>query len=116
MAAQVVWLERWTGGTNAAPLAKVQSLKGFPAIRDPFAASHRALQRFTASLTEETLDAVLHYTDSRGAPHNRVTWQLMVHLVNHGTHHRSEICMALTAAAHEVRELDSVFFESERDP
>jgi uncharacterized damage-inducible protein DinB len=41
-------------------------------------------------------------------------WQLMAHLANHGTHHRSETAMAMAAIGKPMRELDYVFFEIER--
>ena len=39
---------------------------------------------------------------------------LMTHVVNHGTHHRAETAMALTALGKPPRQLDYLYFELER--
>lgn len=58
---------------------------------------------------------MLAYRDSAGNSHERVLWQLMAHVANHGTHHRAETAMAMAAMGKPMRELDYVFFEIERD-
>ncbi len=115
MAGQVVWLERWMRGANRRSLMELQSLRGFEAIRGALAESHRGLRDFAASLTEERLDEVLAYTDSRGQAHERVLWQLMLHVANHGTQHRSEAAMVLTDMGRSPGEIDYVFFEIGRE-
>ena len=112
--AQIIWLQRWTGGANPQPIAKVQSMRGLPAIRDAFERSHAELRSFIASLTEERLEQLLAYRDSAGNPYERVMWQLMSHVVNHGTHHRAETAMAMAALGKPMRELDYIYFELER--
>jgi uncharacterized damage-inducible protein DinB len=114
MGAQVVWLQRWTGGSNPKPVLEFQKTHGLSPIRDAFADSHNGLRAFVSSLTADRLDEILAYKDSAGRPHERVMWQLMAHVVNHGTHHRAETAMAMTALGKPIRELDYVFFELER--
>ena len=112
--AQIVWLQRWTGGTNPKPALEFQKMRGLAAIRDAFAQSHEGLREFAEALTDERLERVLAYHDSAGNPHERVMWQLMAHVANHGTHHRAETAMAMGAVGKPMRELDYVFFEIER--
>jgi uncharacterized damage-inducible protein DinB len=112
--AQIVWLQRWTGGANAKPVMEFQKMRGLPLIREAFEKSHSELRSFLASLTEERLDQVLAYRDSAGNPYKRVMWQLMSHVVNHGTHHRAETAMAMGLLGKTMRELDYSYFELER--
>ncbi|MCH8009677.1 MAG: hypothetical protein IIC91_12530 [Chloroflexi bacterium] len=70
--------------------------------------------RFVAALTEDDLAGVLSYTDTRGNAYDRPLWQPLVHLVNHGTHHRAECAMLLTSLGLAPRQLDYIFFELER--
>jgi uncharacterized damage-inducible protein DinB len=112
--AQIVWLARWAAGNNP-PLGQVQNIKGMGAIRQAFDRSHDELRAYLRGLTEETLDAPMTFTDSRGTQHRRVPWQLLMHVANHGTHHRAETAMALTAMGHPPRQLDYSFFQVERD-
>jgi uncharacterized damage-inducible protein DinB len=114
MGAQVVWLERWTGGSNPRPVLEFQKTRGLRTIREAFAQSHAALSSFVSALSDDRLDEALAYKDSARQPHERVLWQMMAHVVNHGTHHRAEAAMAMAALGKPMRELDYVFFEIER--
>ena len=110
--AKGVWLQRFTGGAAA---DVPETTAGFEAIRETYAASSDALIRYVAALTEEDLTEKLAYTDTRGNDFEPPLWQPLVHLVNHGTHHRAECAMLLTSLGHAPRQLDYIFFELERD-
>ena len=112
--AQIIWLQRWTGGSNPQPILEFQKVRGLPAIRETFDRSHAELRSFLASLTDERLERTLAYRDSAGNPYERVLWQLMSHVVNHGTHHRAEAAMAMGLLGKPMRELDYTYFELER--
>lgn len=113
--AQTVWLQRWTGGANPKPVLEFQKMRGLPSIREAFEKSHAELRSFLALLTEERLEKVLAYRDSAGNPYERPMWQLMSHVVNHGTHHRAETAMAMGLLGKPMRELDYTYFELERE-
>src|SRR3989442_3008653 len=61
MGAQVVWLQRWMGGSNPRPVLEFQKTRGLSAIRDAFAQSHEGLRAFVYSLTDDRLDQTLEY-------------------------------------------------------
>lgn len=114
VAAQVIWLSRWKTGVNPKPVLDVQDVHGYDVIRDAFDESHAELREYVDGLTDEAVGGNMVYRDSSGSQFDRPLWHLMVHLVNHGTHHRAETAMALTAMGCEPRPLDYSFFESER--
>lgn len=113
LAAQVLWLARWAKHKPAGLLAPDKS-QTLPAMRDSYGASHDGIRQFVEALTETDLAGTISYVDTRGAAQERVLWQVMLHVVNHGTHHRAETALLLTSLGRPPRELDYVFFELER--
>jgi uncharacterized damage-inducible protein DinB len=109
LGAQGIWWSRWAG--EKVPALPKPDLASVRAACDT---SHERLLRFARSLNGEDLDRVLSYVDTRGEPQKRVLGQTMIHLVNHGTHHRAETALLLTALNKPPRQLDYVFFEIER--
>ncbi|MGB2693631.1 MAG: DinB family protein [Dehalococcoidia bacterium] len=111
VSAQTVWHDRFAG-KPARPLQGGNS--SLDDLRAAFAASHENLRSYVASLTENDLSSVLRYTDTNGNARQIVLWQPLLHLVNHGTHHRAETALIVTSLGKPMRELDYVFFELER--
>ena len=110
--AQGIWLLRFSARGGPPAIDDGSSLGD---IRDAYAASHEAFGGYLASLSEEQLVEKISYTDTRGNSYEPPLWQPLVHLVNHGTHHRAECAMLLTSLASPPRQLDYMFFELERD-
>jgi uncharacterized damage-inducible protein DinB len=48
----------------------------------------------------------ISFEDMRGNPHAKPVWQIVLHVVNHGTHHRGQISGFLRAMGHTPPPLD----------
>jgi uncharacterized damage-inducible protein DinB len=112
LSAQEIWLSRWT--EHEPRTHTVEGRQSLEALRAAYSRSHESLARYLTGLAIDQLDASFAYVDLQGTPQERVRWQTMLHVVNHGTHHRAETAMLMTAMGHAPRELDYVFFEIER--
>ena len=69
---------------------------------------------WAASLTDESAQAPLEYHDLRGNPWKQPVWQLILHVVNHGTHHRGQASGFLRTLGHTPPVLDLVGYYREK--
>lgn len=107
--AEWIWRKRWEGHS---PTEWLQP-EDFPTVddlRSRWEDEESALMAFAQNLTEEKLASTIHYKSTGGKPYQSVLWYLMVHLVNHGTQHRSEAAAMLTEFGHSPGDIDFLFF------
>ena len=92
--ADAVWLGRW----RAAPLPKMPGgdLETMPALREAWDRFEAEQGAYISALSEADVARVLEYKNQSGVPQRAPLWQLIQHIVNHATHHRSEINTMLT--------------------
>jgi len=89
------WLARWEGRSTLPRFTE----DDFPTVADlraGWATSEGAMRVFLATLDDAQLDTPFHYTRTNGEPRSRIFWQLLVHIVNHGTQHHTEAAILLT--------------------
>jgi len=68
---------------------------------------------WAAGLTDEVAQAEVSYSDMRGNPWRQPLGQLVLHVVNHGTHHRGQVSGFLRAMGHTPPKLDLVHYYRE---
>ena len=61
-------------------------------------------------LTDESVAASVSFTDLKGNPHTQPLWQIILHVVNHGTHHRGQVSGFLRTLGHTPPPLDLIAF------
>jgi uncharacterized damage-inducible protein DinB len=72
-----------------------------------------AMRGYLATLGDEDLEEHLHYTTDTGIERDRILWHCLVHVVNHGTQHRSEAAALLTQYGQSPGDLDFTVFLNE---
>jgi uncharacterized damage-inducible protein DinB len=108
-----IWLERWRGHSPTRLLgdADFDSLADLRTKWDALEAEQRA---FLSSLGSDALRGTLDYKAMDGTPFAQPLWHLLQHVVNHATHHRSEIATMLTATKGSPPPTDMVLFYRQR--
>ena len=117
MSAQRGWLARWRSPLPVVPPTGRLDPADFPdvaAIRARWDDIERATRAYLADLTGEDLDRVVTYVSSSGQTWSYPLWQQLIHLVNHGTQHRSEVAALLTRYGRSPGDLDLLVFVDER--
>jgi uncharacterized damage-inducible protein DinB len=107
MFAEWIWRNRWQG-TSPSVRFKPDDFPTFESLRLRWSEEEQLLMEFVHSVTDEQLNGVLGYKDTKGAPHEQILWKMMVHVVNHGTQHRTEAAAMLTEYGCSPGDLDMI--------
>ena len=86
--AQEIWFERIN------PVGKTPSLdvsRPLSAIQQALDNMHQELTAYISGLTQEDLDSEISYHNTKGIAFENILLDILVHLFNHSTHHRSQI-------------------------
>jgi uncharacterized damage-inducible protein DinB len=100
--------ERWRHSfqqSGESPEPELEPLPGVAEMRERWEAEWAAVDVWLATLTDRFVAFVFE-----GVP----VWQMIVHVVNHGTQHRAEAAAILTAEGRSPGELDLYNFSEER--
>jgi uncharacterized damage-inducible protein DinB len=110
--AEWIWRTRWEG-TSPASRFKPEDFPTFESLRARFEEEEKLLMAFVENVSDERLNATFKYNSTDGKPHERVLWQAMIHLINHGTQHKTEVAALLTDFGHSPGDIDMIWFFSE---
>jgi uncharacterized damage-inducible protein DinB len=102
--------QRWrigfeTQGTDEGPEPELDPLPTIDELRERWQAEWAAVDAWLPTLT----DGFVQYVHD-GVP----VWQMLVHVVNHGTQHRAEAAALLTAEGRSPGELDLINYAEEQ--
>jgi uncharacterized damage-inducible protein DinB len=109
LAGEVIWLARWQGESPGRLLAE-EDLPSLDALRRRWSEEETKMRAFLASLDDATLERPLAYRSTSGRPYHEPLWQLLLHVFNHGTQHRSEAALVLSELGRSPGDLDLLFF------
>ena len=84
-----VWLHRLAGGESPTSLSDAD--RTLAVLENDWPAVLERWRLWAADLTDEAAQAPLKYHDLKGNPWRQPVWQLVLHVVNHGTHHRGQV-------------------------
>jgi uncharacterized damage-inducible protein DinB len=112
--AEVVWRLRCQEGISPVALPAEGEFPTLEALWTRWKAEELAMHSFLAALGDADLDRVIQYRNTKGVPFENIMWQLLAHLVNHGTQSRAEAGLALAAFGQSPGDLDMILFFREK--
>ncbi len=111
-AADRAWLARVRGQSLASFITdadyRVSVLQNdWPALLESWRA-------WALDLTDERARSLVSYTDLKGNSWQNPLWQIVLHVVNHGTHHRGQVAGFIRSLGHTPPPLDEMAYFREQ--
>lgn len=110
--AEWIWRHRWEG-TSPVVRLKPEDFPTFESLHLRWTDEEKLLMSFVDNVTDAKLNNHIFYTAINGTPYERILWQTLLHLVNHGTQHRSEAAALLTDFGQSPGDIDFIYFLNE---
>ena len=107
-AADRVWLSRVKGEAPGAFITPED--RRLEVLQSEWPALHQRWKLFTDPLNDQDVLAIISYSDTKGNPYKSPMWQILLHLVNHGTHHRGQVSGFLRAMGHTPPPVDLIAY------
>lgn len=107
------WLHRWK--QQARPGGGPPSLSSLTEVRDRWRHVTRHVEAFLMDVDDAALERTIEYTNNSGERMAYPLLQMMVHVVNHGTQHRSEAAAMLTRYGCSPGDLDFLVYIDQGD-
>lgn len=107
--AEWIWHRRWEGHSPTEWLTP-EDFPTFESLQEYWKTEESNLMAYVENVSEDMLGSTIHYHTMGGKPYQNKLWHLMVHLVNHGTQHRSEAAAMLTDFGHSPGDIDMIVY------
>ena len=107
-AADRVWLGRIQGDPPATFIDDKD--RQFATLETEWPALQQRWKQWAAPLSDQDVLEKISYKDLKGNPYQTPLWQILLHVVNHATHHRGQASGFLRAMGYTPPPLDLIAF------
>jgi len=107
-AADRIWLCRVTGSSLPGRLLDPERDMHLSVLETQWPELLNRWKQWVSGLTDTSV--VISYRDMKGNPYQTPAWQIILHLVNHGTHHRGQAAGFLRTMGHMPPPLDLIAY------
>lgn len=107
-AADRIWLARVLGEQRATFIDPED--RDLTLLQTEWPALQQRWKLWLKDLTDGDVGRVIEFKDTKGRPYAQPVWQILFHVVNHGTHHRGQVSGFLRAMGQTPPPLDMMAY------
>jgi uncharacterized damage-inducible protein DinB len=104
------WRLRVQEGISPTKIGTENEYPTLDALRTRWQSESHAWRDYLASLEDPALEKIITYKTTSGIPRQNPLWQILTHVVNHGTQFRSEAGVALTRFGYSPGDIDFILY------
>jgi uncharacterized damage-inducible protein DinB len=108
-----LYLERWHGRSPTS-FSKADNYANLADIKARWAQINGGIDQFLGGLTQQALIGDIEFRNIKGNLYRHPLWQMMQHVVNHGTYHRGQTATLLRQLGGTPQAGDILVFYRER--
>lgn len=110
LSAEWVWRTRCQERISPTSLINSDDYPTLELLQQRWRQEEERMRSYLKGLSPQELDGVVQYQRTSGELQENILWQLLVHVVNHGTEHRSIVASMLTAYGYSPGDMDIIYF------
>ncbi|MGH9744602.1 MAG: DinB family protein [Candidatus Acidiferrales bacterium] len=108
-----LWLERWRGNSQIS-MRPDSDFSTLDSLRRRWDEVESSLNGYVKNLSADDVARIIEHKTTKGVPQSAPHWQMLQHLVNHGTYHRGQVATMLRQLGATPNSTDLIFFYRER--
>jgi uncharacterized damage-inducible protein DinB len=105
-----LWRQRYQLGQSPSFHLSADDFSTLARLSERWREEKQTMLAYLGGLRDPDLDRPVRYTNTRGVSYSNPLWQILLHMVNHGTQFRSEAAVILSQANHSPGDLDFIFY------
>ena len=110
LSAEWVWRVRCQEHMSPPALLRAEDFGSLGALESRWREEEQTMLRYLAGLSSGDLRGGVSYTNTRGLTFTTPLWQILAHVVNHGTQFRGEAGVLLTRYGQSPGDLDLIYY------